>query len=72
MIQSNLKFLPFKSLFNIWRECYRENINERNKLNQLDDIISKRNTKVSASHGLMIQLTTEEIHYLQNLYEREF
>lgn len=64
--------LPISKLSVIWKRCWLENPKERVKLNQLESVISARPRKKSAKQGLMVQLTQEEVHYIQNIYERVF
>lgn len=70
--QAKMLWLPAKGLTKIWREVYVDNKNAtvREWLKKLDDFITKRDKRVAGNH-LMIQLTSEEMAKLKNLYELE-
>ena len=67
-MKGKLLYLPFDGLLKIWKYCFINNPSERDKLNTLDDTITKRSTLISKGH-LMVQLAQSEIDYLKNLYE---
>lgn len=69
--KDKLIFLPFDGLLRIWKSVYKEKPDARSWLNQLDDKISSRKKVVVKDGKLMVQLSTEEINKLRDLYELE-
>jgi hypothetical protein len=63
--------LPLEGLLKIWKKCYAQNVDKREKLNLLDSIISKREI-IRRDGKEFIQLSKVEIEWLKNLYEKPF
>jgi len=64
--------VPFEKIFPIWKIIYVENSSERERLNKMDIIVTKRIKKLRDSKdegNHFIFLSPEEMKYLKDLYE---
>lgn len=68
----NIIKIPLQNILPIWKKCFVQNPSERDKLNKLDTIITKRGLLILSEGNQFIQLTQSELNYLKDVYERIF